>query len=1008
MPFAGGRIFNQDFIDSCNKFFGGEPGSSVLSFTSDAASILRITKAALDFSAMAIQGLPSFGLAHAYLLTNPRIGLKLMGGWYKALGLSTAAFFRGDVFYSYVEGNQDAILQRVNGFAGTSRAIDYFDVLKAKRGLGRVSAWLFEKMPGQPFERAELAFYSAGEIVRTEMWKALSEKAISQGKGFELARNLDLLTGISDAQAAGVPLTVRQLESSFMWFAPNYTRACLSVLADVFRGGYTGAQARKALGGLLGAGVAYYIGIQFAMSMLSGKDEDDAWRTIMEGLGVDEDPITGEVTWRPTSRLMTVKVGNYFFGIGGFWYGLVRLVGNIGDCINEIGNKERIDLIKILENGGINRDNPFIYWWYSRSSPLVGTGFELLNGRDFLGYPIETPAQYAEYLISRFEPIWMEQGLNWMIPGLVRDYEIPEDEAKALVPVFEIFGWRTFPESSWVKFYDKADDYIKQIPYGELDPKQIEAWEKGMLGWGELTKRQQQDLLQRYPELAELYESAQKDSSVRDSGVWKAYTDRIDEERAIYYGRVDELTERLLNGEIDTREYRDLCSEAGQNYGSIIEAMERDPTYAEIYEYFDEKEAEGSKYEFRWDLAYAEYSSMVRFAEDPAMYLPNGDYNWDERDRRIADFIDKWGVDLYNEILDYISTEKEEKGLNAVWLRKGQDSEKLSREYWNLPYQPITDMTEDDYNEGNIPAEYYSLWKTYQNLPDVDKEGFLSLHPELSKDWRAEYRKNHPEEDAMLALWGYGGKIQSMEAYNFLRQWSKDLGIPLSQMGLGLPPQNLIENYFDYNQLGFSGNSAESKLWRLQNLEFTEWAMENWGWEGTEEYKGMEYYQLQVKWRDKENEYNAIEGDSAREQFLQANSEYWTARLTMRAMDTEFPEDLIPDYVAWYQSDFSEYEDDWWLMEHQEFYKTMYDLGIWTEPRDFSKVPNREVWSLYQQYQNLPSGTPRLDFRAKHLDLDAWLVLKFGYKPIEDRGKKEAEKTPWEKAAEVEQFKGLF
>lgn len=1010
MPFAGGRIFNQDFIDSCNKFFGREPGSSVLSFTSDAASILRITKAALDFSAMAIQGLPSFGLAHAYLLTNPRIGLKLMGGWYKALGLSTAAFFRGDVFYSYVEKNQDAILQRINGFAGTSRAIDYFDVLKAKHGLGRLSAWIFEKMPGQPFERAELAFYSAGEIVRTEMWKALSPKAIKQGKGFELARNLDLITGISDSQAAGVPLTIRQLESSFMWFAPNYTRACLSVLADVFRGGYTGAQARRALGGLLGAGVAYYVGIQFAMAMLSGKDEDDTWRTIMEGLCVDEDPITGEVTWRPTSRLMTIKVGNYNFGIGGFWYGLVRLAGNIGDCINEIGNKERIDLIKILEHGSINRDNPFVYWWYSRSSPLVGTGLELLNGRDFLGYPIETPAQYLEYLLSRFEPIWMEQGLNWMVPGLVRDYEIPEDEARAAVPIFELFGWRTFPESSWVKFYDKVKDYIKQLPFDELDPKQVDAWKEGKLGWAELTKRQKQDLLQRYPELAELYDMAQEDSKVRDSGVWKTYTDRMDEERAIYYDRIDEYTRRLLNGEIDTREYRDLCSEAGQNYGAIMEAIERDPTYAEIYEYFDEKEAEGSKYEFRWDLAYADYSSKIRFAEDPDMYLPNGDYNWDERDSRVAEFIDKWGVDLYNEILDYINTEREVKGLNPVWLRKGQDSENLSREYWNLPYQPISQMTEEDYNEGNIPAEQYALWKQYQNLPEPEKEGFLELHPELTKDWRAEYRKNNPEEDAMLALWGYSGKIQSMEAYNLLRQWGKELGIPLSQMGLGLPAESLMPAYFDYSELltQYSANSAESKLWKLQHPEFTNWAMEQWGWEGTEDYKGMEYYQLQVKWREREIEYNAIEGDIARQEFLQANPEFWTARLTMRAMDTEFPEDLIPEYVEWYQSEFENYEDDWWLMEHEDFYNTMYDLEIWTEPRDFSKVPTREVWSLYQQYINLPTGTPRLDFRAKHLGLDAWLVLKFDYKPIQDRGNPEAEKTPWEEAAEVEEFQELF
>jgi len=982
MPFAGGRIFNQDFIDACNQFFGVEKGLPGLSFVSDAASILRMTKASLDFSAMAIQGSPSFGLAHTMLLINPRIGLKMMGAWYKALAYSTASFFVPSVFYRYQDANQDVTTQRIS-FGGSSRAIDYFDVLKSRRGLGKIAAWVFEKMPFSPYERAEISFYSAGEIVRNEFWKALSPKALKQGKGFELARHLDLLTGISDSQAAGVPLSMRQVESSFMWFAPNYTRACLSLVADVFRGGYTGAQAKRALGGVLGAGVAYYIGIQFAIAMLSDKDEDDAWEAVKEGLGIEEDPITGEVTWRPTGRFMTLKVGNYFFGIGGFWYGLVRLFGNISACINEVGERERIDLIRILDQGDINRDNPFVYWWYSRSSPIVGTGLELYNGRDFLGYPIEGAAGYAEYLMTRFEPIWMEQGINWMIPGAVRDYEIPEDEARAAVPIFEIFGWRTFPESSWVKFYDRVEDYIKQIPYDELDPKQIDAWQEGKLGWKELTRKQQQDLLRRYPDLAEMYEDALNDSRIRDSGVWKAYTERIDEERAIYYERIDEYTRRLLDGEIDTREYRDLCSEAGQNYGAIMEHMERDPAYAEIYEYFDDKEAEGVKYEFRWDLAYAEYNSQIRFADDPAMYLPNGDYNWDERDRRIAGFIDKWGVDLYNEIQDYINTEREEKGLNPVWVRKGQDSERLSREYWNLPYQPVYQMTEEDYDEGNIPAQYYPLWKQYQALADEDKEGFLELHPELSKDWRAEYRRKHPEEDAMLALWGYSGKIQSMEAYDYLRQWSKKLGIPMSQMGLGLPPQNLIEDYFGYNQVAteFSGNSAEAKLWRLEHPQFTEWAMEEWGWEGTEDYRPVEYYQLQVKWREKETEYNAIEGDIARQEFLDANPEYWSARLTMRAMDYEVPEDYIALYVEYYKMPAAGYDQERFLMEHEDYYNDVWLDVLGNQPKDFSNVPTLEEEKLLDYYDGLPTGTPRLQARCQDPDLDAALVRIRGLTP---------------------------
>ncbi|GAH07869.1 unnamed protein product, partial [marine sediment metagenome] len=206
----------------------------------------------------------------------------------------------------------------------------------------------------------------------------------------------------------------------------------------------------------------------------------------------------------------------------------------------------------------------------------------------------------------------------------------------------------------------------------------------------------------------------------------------------------------------------------------------------------------------------------------------------------------------------------------------------------------------------------------------------------------------------------------------------------------------------------FGSNSAEVKLWRLEHSDFTNWAIESWDWEGTGEYKGIEYYQLQIKWRDIEAEYAEIEGTEARTDFLAAHSDFRDDRNRMKAMDAEFPETLIEDWVGWYAESRSDYEDDWWLMEHPEFYKAMYDLGIWTEPRDFSKVPTREVWNLYQTYLGLPSGTPRYDFRAKHPELDAWLVLKFGYKPIKERGEKEAEPTPWEEAQEVKRFQELF
>ena len=147
-------------------------------------------------------------------------------------------------------------------------------------------------------------------------------------------------------------------------------------------------------------------------------------------------------------------------------------------------------------------------------------------------------------------------------------------------------------------------------------------------------------------------------------------------------------------------------------------------------------------------------------------------------------------------------------------------------------------------------------------------------------------------------------------------------------------------------------------------------------------------------------------------------TEFGKAEKRLDAYSLFVPKDLVETFVEYYTSSKLKkpddweydywYEDDWFLMEHPRFYQTMLDLKIWLEPTDFSKVPTRKVFELYKTYQGLPSGSSRFDFRAKHPDLDAWLVLKLGYKPIAERGEEKAKKTPWEEFEEVKRFQEKF
>uniref|UniRef100_A0A6M3K9Z4 Uncharacterized protein n=1 Tax=viral metagenome TaxID=1070528 RepID=A0A6M3K9Z4_9ZZZZ len=114
---------------------------------------------------------------------------------------------------------------------------------------------------------------------------------------------------------------------------------------------------------------------------------------------------------------------------------------------------------------------------------------------------------------------------------------------------------------------------------------------------------------------------------------------------------------------------------------------------------------------------------------------------------------------------------------------------------------------------------------------------------------------------------------------------------------------------------------------------------------------------------------------------------------------------LVTDYVGYYTI-FNEgkgrnyeeinktsewYDDDWYLIEHPEFYQGVYKELLENQKRDFSKVPTREVFTKYLEYLKLSkAGKIRDDFRWENLDLDNWLVQKFKFVPITEQKRREA------------------
>jgi hypothetical protein len=98
----------------------------------------------------------------------------------------------------------------------------------------------------------------------------------------------------------------------------------------------------------------------------------------------------------------------------------------------------------------------------------------------------------------------------------------------------------------------------------------------------------------------------------------------------------------------------------------------------------------------------------------------------------------------------------------------------------------------------------------------------------------------------------------------------------------------------------------------------------------------------------------------------------------------------------------AQWEDDWYLMEHKDFYTEMVKLELW-QPRDFTKVPTREIGALYDQYSIIgTSGNGRVQFRLDHPDFDKWMLLAGKVSKLATPPKPPATKTKWPLATKAQ------
>lgn len=396
-------IFPKGLAEAIDKHLG-DVGQDWLRKAGSASGAMRLTQAALDFSAAFIQGLPVLGRnpkAWAKAVTNSFRFLK-GGEWEKyMLSPETRAISAERMHY----GGTVAFAEPYEAMGGVRRGIKKFSEAINSPELGSKAGKALELSYG----KAEAVFTGFGEVARNELWKSLKRPNMNENQLRDLAAVVDKMTGVMNTKAMMLGTTQREFENAFMFFAPRYTRASLGLVADIFKGGLTGNEARKALGGLMAGGAAVYTGTALAL-----------------GQEPDFDPTS--------SNFMTVEIDGDRYGVGGTLTALMRLAGGVAMALKE----DPSQLINpFTDYGSLNRwDNPFIKFLYSRTSTLSSLlNSVIVEKADYFGRPIESGVEWGRFILDKATPIAMQ-----------RFTHADEEKISPLNITAELSGLRTWRE----------------------------------------------------------------------------------------------------------------------------------------------------------------------------------------------------------------------------------------------------------------------------------------------------------------------------------------------------------------------------------------------------------------------------------------------------------------------------------------------------------------------------------------------------------------------------------
>ena len=477
---------------------------------------LRLVKAGVDLGFQLIQILPfAHIMPKTYAKTWGMIG-KQMTKEFQG-GITRKKKGEGNLLKYYMENYADFREASNAGIVFGSMGADIFDSLNRpgsslgvfgkigykKIKVGNAMEYVVNKFY-TPFERS---YYISTDMARLELfksyrplWSNIDDPIERLAVQRQMSDFVNYSTGGYSTTEVGLTPTQKEIESSWLFFSPRFTRASLGLVSMIFDGSLAGVEARRALSNWFSAQNLYYIHICNAL-----------------GIEPQLDPTK--------SGFMQVPVGDDNVGVGGAPLQIYRFITFLLDDISEGGkaitfrsDRPGVTIPERFADFPISR--------YIRGKLPLGTGFavDVALGTDYLGNEIEGPSDWLKHGASLGAPFWAEGAI----------FADPYRQGVASIALEALVGARTFPQNAYQRRTYLREEIIAREFATDLSVKQ------DVQTWDDLTQAQKNFIEGGSPELQQMNEEIKSQQGLRGGG--------FESLSQGYYDEKDEIEQRYHNG----------------------------------------------------------------------------------------------------------------------------------------------------------------------------------------------------------------------------------------------------------------------------------------------------------------------------------------------------------------------------------------------------------------------------------------------------------------------------